>query len=113
MDQIDDPSSSDINNNDEIEIDEVVSGPQNIQESRLDTNETAGSLWRYFFKPENPGQARKSLVLRQEVSSLKEFFPHSEKLEFISRKGQDLAEKTLKNSFFCTTTCKILWSLVC
>jgi hypothetical protein len=35
MDQIDDPSSSDINNNDEIEIDEVVSGPQNIQESRL------------------------------------------------------------------------------
>jgi hypothetical protein len=49
MNQIDDPSSSDINNNEEIEIDKVVSGPQKIQESRLDTNETAGSLWRYFF----------------------------------------------------------------
>jgi len=67
MDQIDDPSSSAINNNnDYIEVDEesahnlesAPAGPQSVLESRLDMNETEGSLWRYFFKPENPAQTK-------------------------------------------------------
>ena len=70
------PSSSDLNNDDAIEIQEEggpvidsVSGPQNVIESRLESNENTGSYWRYFFKPQNPGQTKvKCRICSKEIS---------------------------------------------
>ena len=55
------PSSSDLNNNnDATEInDECEIVPINkFQDTKLDLTENAGSYWRYFFKPDNPAQIK-------------------------------------------------------
>jgi hypothetical protein len=52
-----------IDNDNLIEINEtdenlVQNDTAKSQESKLDMTETAGSYWRYFFKPANPSQTK-------------------------------------------------------